>query len=341
MKTFESESINSAWEKAYIYLKNENHIQKSRAGSTLEIMKVIFSISNSRDRWVTSRVPMISPAFAIAEVFWILDGQQDANFINTWNPILKKFAGNVENYYGAYGNRLIKNFGFNQIEQAYTTLKHNPNTRQAVLNIWDPEKDLPKKYGLPNSDDIPCNLVSMLKIRNNKLEWSQVMRGNDLLRGTPYNFIQFTMLQEIMAGWLDIDIGDYILFTDSLHLYKKDFHKFKLRTEIKKFNANDVLLFSKEEFNTFFPECIKILQDARLNGINNNIVKKLQNHSIIPQEYKNLLSIPLAYLALKSNNIELMNTIEGLCLNQQLLYIWQQWKYEVAYKSQQNLATNT
>ena len=35
------------------------------------------------------------------------------------------------------------------------------------------------------------------KVRQGKLEWSQIMRSNDVLLGMPYNFIQFTGLQEI------------------------------------------------------------------------------------------------------------------------------------------------
>jgi thymidylate synthase len=332
MIVFEGNSASEVWRKAYDYLSMNGIAQEGRTGTTMEIMKASFSILNSRNRWVMYRKPMISPAFAIAEVFWILDGRSDADFINSWNPILKKYAGNVKKYYGAYGERLIHNFGFNQIEKAYETLKYNRDSRQVVLDIWDPTKDLPNNRGIPNSDDIPCNLVSMLKIRNNKLEWSQIMRGNDLLRGTPYNFIQFTMLQEIIAGWLDIDIGDYFLFSDSLHIYKDDLKKFSLRKNIKLTNNEDKLLFSKREFDIFFPECINILQKARLNGIDLSDIKKLEKSTIIPKEYKTLISIPLSYIALKNNDLDLVSKLENLCLNQQLLHIWQQWKKEIYLK---------
>ena len=58
-------------------------------------------------------------------------------------------------------------------------------------------------------------------IRGNKLEWLQVMRSNDLIWGTPYNFIQFTTLQEIMAGWLGVEVGAYNHISDSLHVYER------------------------------------------------------------------------------------------------------------------------
>jgi len=58
-------------------------------------------------------------------------------------------------------------------------------------------------------------------IRRGKLEWLQVMRSNDAVWGLPYNFIQFTSLQEILAGWLGVPIGSYNHVSDSLHVYER------------------------------------------------------------------------------------------------------------------------
>ncbi len=330
MKLFEGESASEVWDKSFDFLLNKtNSIQQdSRVGSTFEIMKVVFSISNSRDRWVINRTPMISPAFAIAELFWILSGRDDADFINTWNPTMKNYSGDDTNYYGAYGKRLRANLGLDQIEQAYEALLNNPNSRQVVLQIWDAEKDLPKIKGMPNAADIPCNISSILKIRDNKLEWSQMMRGNDLFRGTPYNFIQFTTLQEIIAGWLNIDIGEYFYFTDSLHVYESDLKKFKKRENNLFIPNEDKLLFSKEKFDIFFPECMKILDKVKELGVDKNDINNLIDSQVIPQEYKNLLSLLLAYLALKANNTNLLNKLEQICKNKLLLTIWTFWKEE-------------
>ncbi len=331
MKIFEGKSVAEVWDHSYdfIFEKSNHCIQDSRVGKTIEIMKVVFSVQNSRDRWIVNRHPMISPAFAIAEIFWILSGRNDASFINTWNPLMKKFAGDTENYYGAYGERMKANFGFDQIERAYDTLSKNPNSRQAVLQIWDVKKDLPETDGQPNSADIPCNISSILKIRDNKLEWSQIMRGNDFFRGTPYNFIQFTTLQEIMAGWLNVDIGEYVYFTDSLHIYESDLNKFHKRKETLSISNTDKLLFTKDEFDSFFPLCMNLLNKVEKYGLEESDVTDLINCSIIPQEYKNLLSLPLAYLAFKANNSELLCTCEKICTNNLLLTIWKFWKEEV------------
>jgi len=335
MNIFQEKSISEVWGKVYISLldENNNSIQNSRIGKTLEMMKTCISVENSRDRWIVNRKPMISPAFAIAEIFWILDGSDESAFINQWNPLMKKYAGDDKKYYGAYGQRLKHHLGFDQIQRAYETLKNNPESRQVVLQIWDGKKDLPFTEGKPNSTDIPCNTTSLLKIRDNKLEWSQIMRGNDLFRGTPYNFIQFSTLQEIMAGWLDIEIGEYFYFSDSLHVYETDMKIFSKREETIISNNSDKLLFSKNQFDEFFPKCMNILKKVYKNGLENKDIVYLQNDKVIPQEYKNLLSLPLAYIALKNKQLNLLKISEEICTNTLLLTIWTLWKKEHSKKN--------
>ena len=79
--------------------------------------------------------------------------------------------------------------------------------------------DLPDLDGSPANEDIPCNVLAMLKVRDGALHWTQVMRSNDLFLGLPYNIVQFTMLQEVLAGWLGVRVGPYNVVIDSLHVY--------------------------------------------------------------------------------------------------------------------------
>lgn len=97
-----------------------------------------------------------------------------------------------------------------------------PDSRQVVLQIWDTLSDLPNSDGTPQDCDIPCNVMSCLKLNDDKLEWLQIIRSNDIILGMPHNFIQFTTLQEVIAGWLGTGIGTYNQVSDSLHIYEKD-----------------------------------------------------------------------------------------------------------------------
>ena len=175
-----------------------------RNGQTKELTHVCMTIADSTQRWIQCRKPVLSPAFAIAELVMLMNGNDDAKLLNIWNPALPKYQGKYSRYPGAYGRRLRYSFGFDQINRAYNALKNNPESRQVVMEIWKPDIDLPQIEGRPNNDDIPCNICSLLKIRDEKLLWTQIMRSNDIAFGLPYDFLQFTFLQEIIAGWLSV-----------------------------------------------------------------------------------------------------------------------------------------
>src|SRR5260370_24286567 len=135
-------------------------LQASRSGQTRELLGTAFTIKSPRQRWVTSRQPALNPAFAIAEVIWIMSGRRDAEFLNYWNPKLPQYAGSGKNYHGAYGFRLRRHLGLDQLERAYQALSNNPDTRQVVLQIWDSCVDFPLTDGSPADPDIPCNVCS-------------------------------------------------------------------------------------------------------------------------------------------------------------------------------------
>src|SRR5260221_2354225 len=196
--------------------------QGSRGGLTAEVLCASLTLKHPRQRWITSREPALNPAFALAEVIWIMCGRNDSGFLNYFNPRLPHYAGKGLTYHGAYGHRLRTHFGIDQLERAYTVLYRDHNSRQVVLQIWDTAEDLHAEDGTTRAEDVPCNIVALLKLREGRLEWTQIMRSNDLVLGLPHNIVQFSSLQEVLAGWLGVDVGSYNHFADSLHLYEQD-----------------------------------------------------------------------------------------------------------------------
>lgn len=224
LRTFSGKTADEAWLQVVEALRSDHGgpVQQSRCGPTREFLHAAISVENSSARWVISRHPAINPAYAFAELIWTLNAREDSAFLVYFNPKLPEFAGDGPTFHGAYGKRLRAHLGFDQLSRAYHALKHNPDSRQVVLQIWDGKTDLPADDGAPAATDIPCNLLSMPKVRNGRLEWTQVMRSNDIFRGIPYDFVQFTFLQEIVAGWLGLRPGAYCHVSDSLHAYVDD-----------------------------------------------------------------------------------------------------------------------
>jgi thymidylate synthase len=220
----EDENADSLWLQAAAWFKPGGlaTLQGSRGGKTAEVLRAALTLKDPRQRWITSRAPAMNPAFALAEVIWIMCGRNDSAFLNYFNPILPRFAGKGATYHGAYGYRIRKHFGIDQLDRAYKVLSADSDSRQVVLQIWDTATDMPRENGRAQAEDIPCNVAALLKLREGRLEWTQIMRSNDLVRGLPHNIVQFTSLQEILAGWLGVEVGSYHHFSDSLHLYERD-----------------------------------------------------------------------------------------------------------------------
>src|SRR5262245_51748089 len=107
-RVFEGQTADEVWQKIAATLNSGGNSdeQPSRAGPTREILHAAISIADPRQRWVMSRRPPINPAFAIAEVVWIMTGRNDAAFLNYFNRALPKFAGECPAYHGAYGYRI-------------------------------------------------------------------------------------------------------------------------------------------------------------------------------------------------------------------------------------------
>ncbi|MCE9620181.1 MAG: thymidylate synthase [Planctomycetes bacterium] len=167
-------------------------------------------------------------AFAIAEVVQILAGADDVPFLEHWFPVYGKFVGGGARAAGAYGARLRGRWGFDQLGRAAAVLSANGETRQVVLSIWNPPDDLPSDDGIARSGDVPCNVLSCLRLVHGRLHWLQTCRSNDLFRGLPYNLVQFTFIQEVIAGWLGVELGSYSHAISSLHAYTDALKEFTI-----------------------------------------------------------------------------------------------------------------
>ena len=300
-------------------------VEDSRGGPTRELLHVQLVIGDPRQRWAVSRVPPLNPAFAIVETIWVLAGRDDAKFLTPWNSQLTKFSGEGATFCGAYGKRLRSTFNFDQLTLAYEGLKANSASRQFVLQIWDPATDFPTNDGQPRNADIPCNVCSLLKIRRGRLEWLQVLRSNDVFLGLPYDIVQFTTIQEILAGWLGVEVGNYVHVSDSLHIYERDLEQVINARPGGCPENTDVLAVSKDRFDRLLPSLscgIERLADAALpNGAGLGIVESIE----APTAYLNLLLVVAAESARRRKSFTEMESAIDQCNNPLLVILWQNW----------------
>ena len=327
MRSFDAASADEAWRLAVDAIKDGSHVlrQNGRGGYTSELLHVTIHVHDSRQRWVVSRTPALSVAFAVVEVIGILNGRRDSAYLNFFNRDLPKYAGTGVEYHGAYGFRLRSSVGFDQLERASNALKANSDGRQVVLQIWDAMMDFPSDGGAPVADDIPCNICSMLKVRNGRLEWSQIMRSNDIFLGLPHNFVQFMTLQEVLAGWIGIEPGTYTHFADSLHLYEKDAENVFSSAAVPMAATSGSLALPKHEADLIWREMnrrVDALVQKELTP--KEYVNIAQIHDA-PQAFTNLMAIVAADAARRRKSLDGAQEAIALCQSPILTQLWERW----------------
>ena len=202
----------------------------SRDGKVKEILDFKTIIGNPYRRLVGVNNRDINVFFLLAEAMWIWSGRKDVKFLTIFNKKMSDFSDDGSVFHAPYGFRLRhwgvrsedkfleENMhaaqGYDQIADAIRILSNNPNSRQVVMSIWNPDLDL----GVATKD-IPCNDIVMLKIRNGKLITTIANRSNDLHWGLPTNIFQFSFLTELIAGILGIELGTQTHNSQSLHIY--------------------------------------------------------------------------------------------------------------------------
>lgn len=211
------------------------------------------------------------------------------------------------------------------MDRAYCALRRNPESRQVALQIWDPASDLPDENGSPVDPDIPCNVGALLKVRDGKLEWLQILRSNDFFLGVPYNFVQFTSLQEVMAGWLGLELGDYNHLCDSLHLYERN------RTDVDsigpvqaEFNT-DSLAVSKDRSDQIFAALAYKAEAFTKPDVTARSLANLVEDFEAPQGFRNLLLLLAAEAARRREWSDHADYFVGECANPALKQLWERW----------------
>ncbi len=333
IRTFESQEADEVWQQIVEVFRADDGVlvQPSRGGATKEILHAAITINDPQQRWVLSRQPPLNVAFAIAEVVWIITGRNDLAFLRAWNSKLSDYVGEGPHLHGAYGHRLRYHMGVDQLTRAYQVLSSNPDTRQVVLQIWDSSADLPHPDGLPTSRDVPCNVFALLKVREGKLEWLQVLRSNDLFLGVPHNFVQFTCLQEVVAGWLGVECGPYHQLSDSLHMYKHDEESvFASQTLPSRIRNTDSLALPKGESEEAFEELGRRMERLIAPGLRRPQLVGLADWDEGPEAFRNMLAVLASEAARRLGWDEMHNDVMATCTNPLYKELWNRWLRRVS-----------
>jgi thymidylate synthase (methanogen type) len=211
-----AKNVNEALRLGVMLMKNTKRRIAPRGMETIEYDgPVITTYVNPEQRVCTIPERDANPFFHLMEALWILAGRQDVEWLAQFNQQMRKYSDDGKVFHAAYGHRLRKHFGVDQINETIRLLKADPDTRRAVMAIWDPDHDL-----FFASKDIPCNDLIAFKIRDGFLHMTVMCRSNDMVWGAyGANAVQFSMLQEYIASCVGVKMGRYVQISDSFHVY--------------------------------------------------------------------------------------------------------------------------
>lgn len=247
----------------------------SRNGGTIRFpVPVVITYLMPQQRVLFNEARDANPFFHLYEALWMLAGRNDLAPLQYYVSNFGQFSDDGQTLNGAYGyrwrcaryypvneehvqtNPFIKDPLGNPIEKGgyiYRTdpshldqlswivehLKKNPNSRRAVLDMWNVEDDLLK---VDTSKDVCCNLNAVFKLREipgtctrdhnspdcpcpphiqrTVLDMTVFNRSNDLILGTlGANVVHFSFLQEYMAARLGASVGSYHQVSADQHTY--------------------------------------------------------------------------------------------------------------------------
>lgn len=178
-------------------------------GPNRELRCVTLQLNNPRAR--LSRSESRGRVFsALGELLWYLSGSAATDHISHYIQAYKDYDedGIV---HGGYGPRLRG--GSDQLATVIALLREKPSTRQAVIQIFD-HVDL-----LAPHKDVPCTCTLQFLNRDAGLDVVVYMRSNDAFIGLPRDVFCFSMIQELVARCVGVDVGQYMHVAGSLHLY--------------------------------------------------------------------------------------------------------------------------
>lgn len=155
----------------------------------------------------------VNPQNALTEVIWILCGRNDLKFlkdngVNYWDEWVKE-----DGTFGPIYGTQMRNFGgVDQLLNVINKLNQSPETRQAMISLWNPI-DLPD-MALPC-----CHMLYHPLIVNGKLNLHCGQRSSDSILGVPYDYMLFWFIQQILAYLTRTEPGFILHNNHDYHMY--------------------------------------------------------------------------------------------------------------------------
>jgi thymidylate synthase len=154
----------------------------------------------------------------IHELLWFLSGDTNvaylkANGVRIWDEWAHA-DGELGPVYGKQWRSWATPDGrsIDQISDAVSTLKSNPDSRRIIVTAWNPAD-------IPDMALAPCHCLFQFYVVNGRLSCQLYQRSADVFLGVPFNIASYALLTMMMAQVTDLEPGEFIHTFGDAHLY--------------------------------------------------------------------------------------------------------------------------
>ena len=212
-----AQNTNDLQAKVYPLIRDHGVPVNTRNGPALRMPGVTtITLEKPWQRVNFSAVRDANPFFHLIESCAMLAGQVGNNvaLLSYFAKNMLLFTDDGQTYNAFYGSRSRHTFG-DQVAGVVKELQANPESRQAVINLWDPD-DL-----WYYTKDKACNLCMIFDVQDGKLCMTTFNRSNDAIWGgvTGANVVLLSFFQEYVACALGLQMGPWNHSSANLHVY--------------------------------------------------------------------------------------------------------------------------
>ena len=254
---------------------NDYQVRPRWADGTPAHTKKLFCVVNRYD--LSQEFPAITlrrTAFksAVDELLWIWQKKSN-NIAELKSHIWDSWADENGSIGKAYGYQLgVKHVypegEFDQVDRVLYDLKHNPNSRRIITNIY-------VHADLHEMNLYPCAYSVTFNVANGKLNAILNQRSNDMAVANNWNVVQYAVLVHMLAQVSNLEVGELVHVIADAHVYDRHVEQLermlngtthpapkfvinKQITDFYKFTVDDVSLvdYEYEPFNEKFEVAI-------------------------------------------------------------------------------------
>lgn len=193
---------------------------------------------------------------AIDEMLWIWQKKSN-NIKDLGSHVWDSWADESGSIGKAYGYQLgvkhhYKEGEFDQVDRVLYDLKHNPQSRRIMTNIYN-------HHDLSEMALYPCAYSMTFNVSGDTLNGILNQRSQDMLTANNWNVVQYAVLMYMMAHVSGLKVGELVHVIADAHIYDRHIPLVKEIIEEERFDAPVFRMNTeKTDFYAFTPEDFKL-----------------------------------------------------------------------------------